>query len=77
MATASKPLSMYPPPGGTGDAILSFAPNPSGEEGYMHRTQTLDYCFLISGEMELALDGGGKRVVNAGDAVVRRAAMHA
>ena len=43
----------------------------------MHRTQTLDYAIVISGEVELLLDSGEKRICKAGDCVVQRATMHA
>jgi quercetin dioxygenase-like cupin family protein len=76
-AKTSNPLPMYPPNGGSGAAILDFAPDPTGGEGYMHRTQTLDYVFMMEGEMELTMDGGERRVVKRGDVVVQRAVMHA
>jgi quercetin dioxygenase-like cupin family protein len=43
----------------------------------MHRTNTLDYLFVINGEVELALNSGEKRVLKAGDTVVQRGPMHA
>ena len=43
----------------------------------MHRTKTLDYVFVIDGEIELSLDSGEKRVLKRGDACVQWAAMHA
>jgi hypothetical protein len=76
-AKTSNPLPMYPPYGGSGAAILDFAPDPTGGEGYMHRTKTLDYAFMMEGEMELTMDGGERRVVRKDDVVVQRAVMHA
>jgi len=32
----------------------------------MHRTQTLDYCAVISGEIVLALDGGRRQLLRQG-----------
>jgi quercetin dioxygenase-like cupin family protein len=43
----------------------------------MHRTNTLDYIFIIDGEFELTLDSGEKRIMKRGDACVQRASMHA
>lgn len=43
----------------------------------MHRTNTLDYVFVIDGELELSLDSGEKRILKRGDVCVQRAAMHA
>lgn len=68
---------MYPPNGASGAAIPDFAPDPTGGKEYMHRTQTLDYAFILEGVMELTMDGGEKRVVKKVDVVVQRAMMHA
>lgn len=56
---------------------MQFAPNPNGEPGFMHRTKTIDYIFIIDGEIELTLDSGEKRVLKQGDAVVQRQTQHA
>lgn len=42
----------------------------------MHRTVTVDYIIIISGELELELDSGEKEVVRQGDVVVQRGTMH-
>ncbi len=41
----------------------------------MHRTRTLDYVYMIDGELELELDGGEKRVLKKGEFVIQ-ACMH-
>jgi hypothetical protein len=41
----------------------------------MHRTNTLDHFFFINGEQRLG--SGEKRVVNRGDACMRRVSMRA
>lgn len=42
----------------------------------MHRTVSLDYGVLISGELECLLDSGETRSVHPGDVVVQRGTMH-
>ncbi len=42
----------------------------------MHRSKTLDYVFILEGEIEIGLDDGEKRILRKGDVVVQRAAMH-
>lgn len=56
---------------------VQYVPNPSGEPGVMHRSNTLDYIFILDGELELTLNSGEKRVLTRGDTVVQRAAVHA
>ncbi len=53
-AKSSNPLPIYPPDGGSGAAALNFALNLTGSEGYVyiHRTHTLDYAFVMEGEIE-------------------------
>jgi len=42
----------------------------------MHRTLSLDYAAVISGEIVLRLDGGEEKVVRAGEFIVQRGANH-
>lgn len=42
----------------------------------MHRSNTLDYVFIIDGELELTLNSGEKRVLKRGDVVIQRACQH-
>lgn len=44
---------------------------------WMHRTPTVDVIVVISGEMDLVLDGGETVHVVPGDSVVQRGTMHA
>ncbi|MCJ1400362.1 hypothetical protein MMC11_003567 [Xylographa trunciseda] len=46
-------------------------------EPLMHRTQSLDYGIVVSGEVDLILDGGETRTMRQGDVVVQRGSMHA
>lgn len=42
----------------------------------MHRTNSLDYIFIIDGELELTLSSGEKRVMKRGDVAIQRACLH-
>ena len=54
--------------------ITEFAP---GSPPFMHRTETLDYAILLSGECDLELDDGATVHLTQGDVVVQRGTMHA
>ncbi len=43
----------------------------------MHQTPTVDVIVVISGEMDLVLDGGAEVHLQPGDSVVQRGTMHA
>jgi quercetin dioxygenase-like cupin family protein len=42
----------------------------------MHRTHSLDFGIVMSGELELELDGGAVQHLKAGDIVVQRGTNH-
>jgi len=44
---------------------------------WMHRTPTIDVIVIISGEMDLILDGGEEAHLQPGDSVIQRGTMHA
>ena len=54
--------------------ITEFAP---GAPKFMHRTETVDYAILLSGECDLELDDGKTVHLKEGDIVVQRGTMHA
>ncbi len=54
--------------------VVEFAPN---SPKFMHRTATVDYAILLSGECDLELDDGATVHMTAGDIVVQRGTMHA
>ena len=54
--------------------VVEFAP---GAPKFMHRTETLDYGIVLSGECDLELDDGKTLRVTQGDIVVQRGTMHA
>jgi len=59
---------------GTVVRVVEFAP---GAPKFMHRTETLDYAILLSGECDLELDDGATVHMNQGDIAVQRGTMHA
>ncbi len=59
---------------GTVIRITQIAP---GAHRFMHRTETLDYAILLSGECDLELDSGEVAHLKPGDVVVQRGTMHA
>ena len=61
-------------PGGSVLRIVDMAP---GDRSPMHRTRSLDYGIVLSGEIVLELDDGATTVVGAGEVVVQRGTMHA
>ena len=42
----------------------------------MHRTNSIDYGIVLTGEVELELDDGVKTILRPGDIVVQRGTMH-
>ena len=59
---------------GTVICIDEFAP---GAAKLTHRTETLDYGIVLSGECDLELDSGEVVHLTPGDVVVQRGTMHA
>ena len=47
-----------------------------GAEKGMHRTDSVDFGIVISGELTSRLDGGGEQVLRAGDVYIQNGAMH-
>jgi quercetin dioxygenase-like cupin family protein len=48
-----------------------------GASAGMHRTLTLDFGVVLSGQCELKLDGGERVVLVSGDVVIQRGTLHA
>lgn len=42
----------------------------------MHRTLSIDYCFVLSGEIVIRLDGGDEKTIKAGEVIVQQGANH-
>jgi quercetin dioxygenase-like cupin family protein len=62
-----------PPPNGTRFAVIDFPP---GCPSSMHRTETIDYVIVISGEIEMDMDDSTVKL-KAGDVMVQRGTNHA
>ncbi|MEX2446694.1 MAG: cupin domain-containing protein [Dehalococcoidia bacterium] len=60
-------------PGGTVFRILALEP---GNSPRMHRTDSLDYAVVMSGEIDMELDDGVSVHLKAGDVVVQRGTVH-
>jgi quercetin dioxygenase-like cupin family protein len=58
---------------GTTCRITEFAP---GHGRFPHRTETVYYAILLSGEIDLELDGDEVAHLKPGDVVVQRGTMH-
>lgn len=66
-------LGTPPPKNGTRFTVNDIPP---GRTGPMHRTDTVDYVIVLSGELEMRLEQGSVRL-GAGDVVVQRGTNHA
>jgi quercetin dioxygenase-like cupin family protein len=61
------------PPGGV---LFCTTDIPPGFAVPMHRTVSLDYIAVISGEIVLRLDGGDEKTVKAGEFIVQKGVNH-
>ena len=59
-------------PDGTIFRVVEYQP---GVAPRMHRTETIDYAVVISGEIDMVLDKGAVRL-RAGDVLVQQATLH-
>lgn len=59
--------------GGSAVRVVDMLP---GKQSPMHRTHSLDFGIIMSGELELELDGGTVQRLKAGDIVVQRGTNH-
>jgi len=62
-----------PPPSGVNFGITNIAPRFTVP---MHRTLSLDYAVVLSGEIVLGLDGGDEKTVKAGEFIVQGGVNH-
>jgi uncharacterized cupin superfamily protein len=58
---------------GTTVRITEWGP---GNARFTHRTETLDYVFIMSGEIDLELDSGEVIHLKAGDVLLDRGGLH-
>ena len=70
---AYRDMDIEPPARGTVFRILEVVP---GKKAFMHRTDTVDYVIVISGECVMLLDEGEEVAMRAGDVMVQRATWH-
>ncbi len=72
------PVRIPPPTGGTRIRINEFRPGhlQDGRQSRWHRTETVDYGIMISGELVLLLEDR-EVVLRPGDVVVQRGTNHA
>jgi quercetin dioxygenase-like cupin family protein len=63
-----------PPPGGVLFRVVTFPPDPDGQ---MHRTDTVDFVTILSGELVLSLEDGDEATLGPGDTVIQRGTTHA
>lgn len=61
------------PPNGTVFRVIRYEP---GVAPRMHRTDSLDYAVIVSGEIDMELDDGETVHLCAGDVVVQRGTIH-
>jgi hypothetical protein len=69
------PVSFPPPPRGSVLRIVDFAPRSSDDIVHVHRTASLDYCYVIDGSIVAVLDDD-EVVMNAGDVLIQRGTNH-
>lgn len=69
--TAASAFAMY----GKSEALTSKASTP-GRHPFMHRTETIDYAVVLSGQITMLLDDSEVHL-NAGDVLIQRGTNHA
>ena len=60
-----------------GGTVLRYVDFPPGCHSPMHRTSSLDYGIVLSGNLEMELDGGKRIALSPHDVVVQRGTIHA
>jgi quercetin dioxygenase-like cupin family protein len=70
----TRPLRTPPDPGGTVIRLVDLMP---GAASPMHRTESVDYGIVLTGEVHLVLDDGSETRLLPGDVVVQRGTDHA
>ena len=70
---AYRTMDIEPPEQGAIFRVLELTP---GKDAYMHRTDTIDYAVVMSGECVMVLDDGAEVEMKAGDLLVQRATWH-
>jgi len=60
-------------PGSTEFAVCTFSP---GAVSAMHRTNTVDYCVVVAGEMAIRMTDGAEALLQQGDCIVELGGIH-
>lgn len=60
-------------PGGTVFRVVEFSP---GVSPRVHRTDSIDYAVIVSGEIDMELEQGVEVHLKAGDVLVQRGTVH-
>lgn len=68
----NRDIGRAPPPNGTIFRVIEISPGCVAE---MHRTDTVDYIVVMSGEMDMELETGTLHL-HAGDVIVQRGTLH-
>ncbi len=68
----ARDIGRPPPPNGTIFRVIEIAPGCTAE---MHRTETIDYLVVMSGEMDMELETETVHLT-AGDVIVQRGTLH-
>lgn len=71
---ALRPTGTPPPENGSRIGVIDFLP---GNKRNWHRTETIDYAIVLSGEIDMELEEGSIVHLRAGDIVVQRGTYHA
>ncbi len=66
-------LGTAPPQNGSRFIVMEFAPGVASE---LHRTETIDYIVMLSGEIDMQMDEGSVKL-RPGDVMVQRGTNHA
>ncbi|KAJ7441672.1 hypothetical protein B0H11DRAFT_2292345 [Mycena galericulata] len=66
-------LPRCPPEG----VLFCITDIPAGASAPMHRTLSVDYAVVLSGEIVCSLDGGDEKTIKTGEFMVQRGANHA
>lgn len=67
--------SFTPPAGGSVLRIVDFAPRSSDDVVHVHRTASLDYCYVIEGSIVAMLDDD-EITLTKGDVLIQRGTNH-
>jgi quercetin dioxygenase-like cupin family protein len=59
-----------------GGSVIRIVDMYPGEQSPRHRTNSLDYGIVLSGEVQLELDHGARTLLGPGDIVIQRGTMH-